>query len=563
MAEKQISILLVAKNMASKTIGQVNKDLGKLGGAGRRAGQGLRTLGANLAKIGAVAAVGIGVAVKNGIDSLVELESAVTSVNGAIKTMGLTGKVSGAQVAGWANEIEASTQSAFDDKAITAASANLIRYGKVGAANLRPAMVVMTDLAAKNGDVEATSKAMGKALADPTKATRLLKDAGVTLTKAQQKQITSLVKAGKLQEAQAILLREVGKSTQGAASAMNGPMKDAQETLKDVVENSQRALAEGFLPVLERVSKSLSKALGDPATLGAIRSFGKGLAGAFDNLVSFAEKIDWGRIGSGLKIAAEWGGKLVGAISKMPPEALAAIVALGGLNKLTGGAIGSIVGELGKGLIKGVLGITAGVVNVNGAVVNGGGTPPIPGKGGGGGLLGKVGAAGALTTAGIVGIASGAVAATMLGILYGGNALVGAPKNGNERTPMKGKLGPSNGLTTPIFEAQMGALIGNINGGTTRTLETLRANQAKDQGQAAQMLASMSGLKSTEAQSLVAFRAAERAFASAPAPKVDVSTVVKVNVTAASVTRSVAVRARIGPTGGSRSSPGHPGGGGV
>jgi hypothetical protein len=52
-----------------------------------------------------------------------------------------------------------------------------------------------------------------------------------------------------------------------------------------------------------------------------------------------------------------------------------------GPQQALGGRVGELVGELGKGLIKGVLGMTAGVVNINAGVVNGGGG--IPGGGGG------------------------------------------------------------------------------------------------------------------------------------------------------------------------------------
>jgi len=99
---------------ATASLGKMETSLGKIGGIAQ---QGIATAGRNLAKIGAVAAVGIGVAVKSGIESLAELESAVTSVDGAISQMGLTGKVTGAQIATWANEIEAATGAAFDGSA--------------------------------------------------------------------------------------------------------------------------------------------------------------------------------------------------------------------------------------------------------------------------------------------------------------------------------------------------------------------------------------------------------------------------------------------------------------
>ena len=77
-------------------------------------------------------------------------------------------KVSGAQVSGWANEIEASVGAAFDDKPITLAASQLIRYGKVAPDSLKKAMQVMTDLAPATGGVETASRQLSKALADPT-----------------------------------------------------------------------------------------------------------------------------------------------------------------------------------------------------------------------------------------------------------------------------------------------------------------------------------------------------------------------------------------------------------
>ena len=100
----------------------------------------------------------------------------------------------GRAVANWANQIEADTEAAFDDKDIVAATTTLIRYGKVSDENLRPAMEVMTDLAARTGDVESAATLLGKALADPAKAAGKLARSGVILTKAQQKQIKAMVR---------------------------------------------------------------------------------------------------------------------------------------------------------------------------------------------------------------------------------------------------------------------------------------------------------------------------------------------------------------------------------
>jgi hypothetical protein len=385
-----LSILLraVGANQAAKDVGRVDTALGRLTS---RAGQGLRTAAGNLAKIGAVAAGVIGTQVYAGIQSLESLENATTAVDGAIRQMGQSGKVTSAEVATWANQIEASIGAAFDDKDITRATAILIRFGKVTPANLKQAMTVMTDLAAKTGDVDSASTLLAKALADPEKAAGKLARAGVVLTKAEQDQIKAFMKAGQTAKAQKVLLDALAKTTTGAAAATQGPYKRAMSTLRDVTEDAQRALAEGFLPIIERIATVLSNKLAQPGTINSIREFGKGLAGSFDRVLDAATKIPWGSIADAMKLAGTGAKAVLDFFVGLPPWVQTAVLTGWGLNKLTGGALGGIVGELGKGLIKGVLGMNAGVVNIRAGVVNGGGVGAAAGKGGGiGGIITKV-----------------------------------------------------------------------------------------------------------------------------------------------------------------------------
>ena len=407
MAEFNLAVLLTAKDMASKTIGKVGKEVGTLGRISGHAQRGVKTLAGNLVKLGAVAGVGIGVAVKSGIESLATLESATTSVDAALRQMGIAGDTTAAQVAGWANEIESSVQAAFDDKDILEATENIIRYGKVSSDNLRPAMVVMTDLAAKTGDVKSASELLGKALADPTKAAGKLSRYGIILTKAEQDQIKAMTDAGDAAGAQALLLDVLSRTTSGAAAAMNGPYNDAMKTLGDVTEDAQRALAEGFLPVLMRVSDLLKTALADPKVMDGIKDFGESLAGGLDSLISIAQQLPWTQIGDSLRIAGTGARAVLDAFTKLPPWFKTAVISGWGLNKLTGGALGSIVGELGKGLIKGVLGMNAAVVNLKAGVVN---------SLGGGGLPGGAAAAGGTAAATTIGGLSLAAAGSTLAV---------------------------------------------------------------------------------------------------------------------------------------------------
>lgn len=532
MAEHTLAILVkaVGTAQAAKNLKGVDAAVASIGA---RAGKGLRTAASNMLKLGAAAgAVGVGlgvIAVKGGVQSLATLETAVTSVDGAIKQMGQSGQITGANVASWANEIETSIGAAFDDKDITAATANLIRFGKVTPKNLRTAMVVMTDLAVKTGSVESASELLGKALADPIKATGKLSRYGIILTKTQQAQIKAFVKAGKTADAQAVILDALSASTTGAAAASQGPYARAMAIFSDVTEDAQRAISEGFLPVLTRAADWLRTKLGDPSTMSNIRTLGDNLASAFDKALDFVEGIDWNSLGQGLKVAADWAGKLFGAFMALPPEVKGTIIALAGLDKLSGGAISGIAGELGKGLIKGVLNMNAAVVNVNAAKVNGGG--PDLGKSGGkgGGAPSGGGISGMLKTLGPLG-----VAAASMNDLKPDSAFGTFTKNQFKRTDYRAGV---TDITSKTGE-EGSRTRGRIDRSTQVT--AMGAVATTSAATRAGMVAAMASLSS--AGRIVGAIAANRPV---------VTTNVTVNVTAANVTASISKSERVGSGNGS------------
>jgi hypothetical protein len=390
----------------NKSVKSVSRFSSGMDSAGKKVGAFTGKLKTAGAVAGGALAGGLLIGIKSGLNSLGELESATTSVDGALRQMGKSGKVSAAQIADWANEIEAATDAAFDDKEIVAATTNLIRFGKLTTKQLKPAMRVMTDLATKTGDVGSASTLLAKALADPSKAAARLTRVGIKLTDAQQEQIEQFEKAGMKGRAQAVVLRAIEKSTKGAAAAMNGPYVDAQRKLDDAVEDGTKALAVGFLPLITEVSEELRKGVADPGTMDNIRNFGKGLAGAFKEGLAFAKKIPWGAIADGLKTSAQWAGKLFDAFRSLPPEMQATIVALAGLSKLTGGAPIKIAVDFAKEGLKGLFGrfFDRGSSAANALWVKQVGMPGgAAGAGGKGGIgaLGKLFLVGELVTAGI------------------------------------------------------------------------------------------------------------------------------------------------------------------
>lgn len=138
-------------------------------------------------------------------------------------------------------------------------------------------------------------------------------------------------------------------------------------------------------PLLEQLSAFVEGHQGD------ISKFGDDLAKGFGDAAAYLGEVDWAAVGGGLKIAADGAKGIVDAFLGAPPWVQEFLVAGFAVNKFTGGAAADIVGELGKGLIKGVLGMNAGVVNINAGVVRTGtGLPGVSALPGGLSTLSKV-----------------------------------------------------------------------------------------------------------------------------------------------------------------------------
>lgn len=109
------------------------------------------------------------------------------------------------------------------------------------------------------------------------------------------------------------------------------------------------------------------------------------LGTVFDDVMDQLDDVDWAAIGEGLKAGGVGARAIVDAFTSLPPWAQTFLATGFIANKFSGGILGQAIGAGLKGLVKGILGIQAGVVNVTGATVNGPGAPGAPGTGGPGG----------------------------------------------------------------------------------------------------------------------------------------------------------------------------------
>lgn len=399
MAERELAIVIRARDLASKGIRGVKKELGGLGSAGAKAMNGLSTA---IKRVGIASAVGLVGAVGLGVRSLGHLERVTNQTNAVLEsTRGASGQTADA-IREHAEALEQLTTA--DDKAIQEGQNLLLTFTKIGGKTFPMATEAVTNMAiamakgdVANADFKGTALQVGKALNNPIKGITALTRAGVSFTEQQKKQITALVKAGKVEEAQAVILKELAVEFGNAGKAAGTGFEADMRRVEDAGGSATQALARGVMPALGRFAKFLSTKLADPAVIKAIDELGKGLGDAAMSAIDFIETVDFKAIGAGLKTAKDAAAGIVGAFMAMPDWVKQAIVTGWGLNKLSGGALSGLLG----GVIKGVLGMTAGVVNIKAGVVNGAGG--LPGAGGPGGKGGGIpGAVAALPIAGLI-----------------------------------------------------------------------------------------------------------------------------------------------------------------
>lgn len=245
-AGKEPSSGLKALDAASREAQGAVDDLasraGPLGGV-------LRALGpaglAAAAGIGAVTAV-----VVAGLREYAEAEQSYLRLEQVVRATGGAAKTSAAEIKQFADAMELRTFGSTAEAIEDAASA-LLTFKNVSGQTFYETMDLAADLSAVfKTDLQSSVMLLGKALNDPIQGLTALRRAGVSLTDDQEALIKKLAETGKLFEAQGIILQAVRGQVDGAASAINGGLLGAYETLKEVVGDAVEGLGESVAKLL-------------------------------------------------------------------------------------------------------------------------------------------------------------------------------------------------------------------------------------------------------------------------------------------------------------------------
>lgn len=217
-------------------------------------------LGGAVATASRVAAVGLGVlgaAAFSMAKSASESEIAIADLDSVIKSTGGAAGVSSEQAQKLATSLQNVT--GYSDEAIIKSEAMLMTFTKIGKDVFPEATEATLNMARKFGtDASQAAIQLGKALNDPIKGVTALRKIGVAFNETQTKQIEGFVKAGKVQEAQKIILKELNVELGGAARAYGTTFAGKLDIFMNKLDDAKEIIGEFILAGLDPL---LDKAL--------------------------------------------------------------------------------------------------------------------------------------------------------------------------------------------------------------------------------------------------------------------------------------------------------------
>lgn len=289
----KIQIDLAANPAAAKRLEEAFKNLGSTARkAGRDAAGGFDGASARLdsfgKKLGGLKTLFAGLAVgglfKAVIDSSAEAESSLAQLDASIKSTGNTAGLSRQQYIDLANAL--AKTSTYSDEAILSAETLLQSFQRIRGNEFVGATKAVLDMSAALGrDLPSSAALLGKALNDPVRGLRTLREVGVSFSADQVRLITQFTQTGDVAKAQQIILDELAKLYSGRAAAaadtFGGSIANLKKQFGELLEGS----GGNFNDATQSIN-NLTKTLQDPAIQQGFASLLSGLA----ELVSMAAK---------------------------------------------------------------------------------------------------------------------------------------------------------------------------------------------------------------------------------------------------------------------------------
>ncbi|MDD7201119.1 MAG: phage tail length tape measure family protein [Sphaerochaetaceae bacterium] len=182
------------------------------------------------------------------------------TMQSAVKTMGTQMGVTTKDVFELATSLKQVTT--YDNDTLIGVQQLLIATKSLSKDGLKQATKASLDLATAMGtDAKSAASSLARALADPADNIRALRSANIQFTDAEEDQIKTLQKSGKLWDAQQIILEKVEKTYGGMAKAVGdtdvGKLDRITGAMGDLRESLGGALVNAISPYLDHIYDSI------------------------------------------------------------------------------------------------------------------------------------------------------------------------------------------------------------------------------------------------------------------------------------------------------------------
>lgn len=233
------------------------------------------------------------------------------------------------ELSAYATELQNATR--VGDEMTMNAMAKLATFKSVSGDTFKQATELALDLSETGfGSVDSAAVMLGKALEDPIRGLSALRRVGVSFNEQQKTQIEQLVKAGKLHEAQAVILEGVAGQVGGVARAMGkaDPIAQLRNRRGDIGEELGKAIAPMAL-IWEQVKTRAMEGL--LFIVNGLRKLGDFIYELWDISLPLRQTI-WEAAAAGMKfmdgVAESTIGRLIGWITEFLRHSMARLTVL-------------------------------------------------------------------------------------------------------------------------------------------------------------------------------------------------------------------------------------------
>jgi len=267
--DSELSIIVRAKNEATKVLNAVRDDANRLGKSLSDNFNAAKAPSAAL--LASVTAVGVGVAAfaKSSVDAYMEAEQASAQLEAVLKSTGSAAGVTSEELQKQATALQSVTK--FSDEAVMATQSMLLTFTNIKGGVMKEATAAALDMAQALGmDGAQAAMQLGKALNDPAAGLTKLQRIGVTFTDQQKKQVEAMVAAGNTAGAQKVILQELQKEFGGSAEAAGGTFAGKLTILKNTFGDLQETVGKAIVDALIPLADAFSRIVGDMQEAGGV-----------------------------------------------------------------------------------------------------------------------------------------------------------------------------------------------------------------------------------------------------------------------------------------------------